>query len=52
MTAELKVRMPLKLAQRLRLLAEDELSSMNREAVIAIRAHLDASDQRRKGARG
>jgi predicted transcriptional regulator len=40
------VRVPKPIGKRLRKLAERELSSLNREANIAIRAHLDASEKR------
>lgn len=39
------VRVPKPTAKRLRKLAEREMSSMNREVNIAIRAHLDASER-------
>lgn len=39
------VRLPKPVAKRLRKLAERELSSLNREVNIAIRAHLDANER-------
>jgi predicted HicB family RNase H-like nuclease len=42
------VRVPKAVAKRLRKVAERELSSLNREVNIAIRAHLDASERGQK----
>lgn len=39
------VRLPKPVAKRLRKVAERELSSLNREVNIAIRAHLDAAER-------
>ena len=39
------IRVPKPVAKRLRKVAERELSSLNREVNIAIRAHLDASEK-------
>ena len=43
------VRMPEPMHRNLTQLAARELSSLNREVLIAVRAHLDADKQRRRG---
>lgn len=42
------IRLPKPVAKRLRKVAERELSSLNREVNIAIRAHLNASERKAK----
>lgn len=42
------VRIPKPTAKRLRAVAKSELSSLNREVNIAIRAHLDAMERKGK----
>lgn len=42
------IRIPKPLSAKLRKLAERELSSLNREATIAIRAHVDAAERTAK----
>jgi predicted HicB family RNase H-like nuclease len=47
-TVHFTVRMPAAEHAKLVKLAERELSSLNREITIAVRAHLDADAQKRK----
>ena len=46
-TTAFQVRLPPKMHRELTALASRERTSMNYEAVVAIRAHLDADKQRR-----
>jgi hypothetical protein len=47
-TVEFSVRMPKPTHTKLKRLAERELSTLNREILVAVRAHLDASERRGK----
>lgn len=45
---EFSVRLPAPMHRQLRALADRELSTLNREVLIAVRAHLDAAKRARK----